>query len=90
MSSSSASSTILPTRDVRSVQGQRRLAHGERLHTSAIPTLGQALLSTGFPADLRGNEKALDWWRHFSFQTQALRRTGSTALNLGLCRRRPL
>ena len=54
----------------------------QRLHTSATPTLAQSLLATGFPPDLRGNEKALDWWRHFSYQAQALRRTGSTALNL--------
>ena len=24
----------------------------------------------------------LDWWRYFSFKTQSLRRTGSTALNM--------
>ncbi len=29
-----------------------------------------------------GNERTLDWWRHLSFTTQSLRRTGSTALNL--------
>ena len=54
----------------------------QRLHTSATPTLGQALLATGFPPDLRGNENSLDWWRYFSFKAQSVRRTGSTALNL--------
>jgi myo-inositol-1(or 4)-monophosphatase len=54
----------------------------ERLSVSPIATLGQSLLATGFPPDLRGNEKALDWWRYFSYHAQALRRTGSTALNL--------
>src|ERR1019366_7769613 len=49
---------------------------------SPIATRGQSLLATGFPPDLRGNEKALDWWRYFSYHAQALRRTGSTALNL--------
>lgn len=53
-----------------------------RLHVSSIDTLERALLATGFPPDLRGNERALDWWRHLSFKTQALRRTGSTAINL--------
>jgi myo-inositol-1(or 4)-monophosphatase len=53
-----------------------------RLHTSAATSLGQALLSTGFPPDLAGNERTLDWWRYFSFNAQSLRRTGSTALNL--------
>ena len=53
-----------------------------RLQVSSISTLEKALLATGFPPDLRGNERTLDWWRYFSFRTQALRRTGSTALNL--------
>jgi myo-inositol-1(or 4)-monophosphatase len=39
-------------------------------------------LATGFPTDLRGQERTLDWWRYFSLRTQSLRRTGSTALNL--------
>jgi myo-inositol-1(or 4)-monophosphatase len=54
----------------------------QRLHTSSTARLGQALLATGFPPDLRGNEKSLDWWRYFSFNAQSVRRTGSTALNL--------
>jgi myo-inositol-1(or 4)-monophosphatase len=54
----------------------------DRLRVSKVTTLEGALLATGFPPDLRGNEKALAWWRHFSYRTQALRRTGSTALNL--------
>ena len=53
-----------------------------RLQVSSIGSLDQALMATGFPPDLRGNEQTLDWWRYFSFKTQALRRTGSTALNL--------
>src|SRR5262249_19728185 len=36
----------------------------------------------GFPPDLRGHEKTLDWFRYFSLRTRSLRRTGSTALNL--------
>jgi myo-inositol-1(or 4)-monophosphatase len=53
-----------------------------RLHTTKASRLQDALLATGFPPDLRGQEKALDWWRFFSLRTQSLRRTGSTALNL--------
>lgn len=53
-----------------------------RLQTSRVDSLGQAMLSTGFPPDLRGQENALDWWRYFSLHTQSLRRTGSTAINL--------
>jgi myo-inositol-1(or 4)-monophosphatase len=40
------------------------------------------LLATGFPADLRGHERQLDWFRYFSLRSQSIRRTGSTALNL--------
>jgi myo-inositol-1(or 4)-monophosphatase len=53
-----------------------------RLRTSTTADLAQALLSTGFPPDMRGAERTLDWWRYFSFRAQSLRRTGSTALNL--------
>jgi myo-inositol-1(or 4)-monophosphatase len=53
-----------------------------RLRTTAIDRLDQALLATGFPPDLRGQERMLEWWRHFSLHAQSLRRTGSTALNL--------
>jgi myo-inositol-1(or 4)-monophosphatase len=53
-----------------------------RLHTSQTASLEQALLATGFPADVRGQEMTLEWWRYFSLRTRSLRRTGSTALNL--------
>jgi myo-inositol-1(or 4)-monophosphatase len=53
-----------------------------RLHVSQTTRLERALLSTGFPPDLRGQEKALACWRLFSLRTQSIRRTGSTALNL--------
>ncbi len=52
------------------------------LRVSRVSELQQALLATGFPADMRGQERALDWWRYFSLRAQSLRRTGSTALNL--------
>jgi myo-inositol-1(or 4)-monophosphatase len=53
-----------------------------RLQTSRASRLEDALLATGFPPDLRGQERTLDWWRWFSLRTRSLRRTGSTALNL--------
>lgn len=61
--------------------------HGAFLNESPIRTskaerLDQALIATGFAPDLRGNELVFDWWRHFSLNAQALRRTGSTALNM--------
>jgi myo-inositol-1(or 4)-monophosphatase len=56
---------------------------GERpLRVSATEELGQALLATGFPPDLRGQERSLYWWHYFSLHARSIRRTGSTALNL--------
>ncbi len=49
---------------------------------SVTDRLEAALIATGFPPDLRGHEETLEWWRHFSFKAQSLRRTGSTALNM--------
>lgn len=63
-------------------KGHGAWLNADRLRTSTTPTLGQALLATGFPPDLRGAERSLEWWRHFSFNAQSMRRTGSTALNL--------
>jgi myo-inositol-1(or 4)-monophosphatase len=63
-------------------KGQGAWLNGRRLRTTRHERLEQALLSTGFPPDLRGQEHTLASWHHFSLRTQSLRRTGSTALNL--------
>jgi myo-inositol-1(or 4)-monophosphatase len=63
-------------------KGQGAWLNGRRLQTSRAARLEEALLATGFPADMRGQERTLAWWRHFSLRTRSLRRTGSTALNL--------
>lgn len=52
------------------------------LRPSATDAVGKALLLSGFPPDLRRDGRALDWWRHFSYRAQSLRRLGSTAINL--------
>jgi myo-inositol-1(or 4)-monophosphatase len=56
--------------------------NGRPLRVSSTADLETALLATGFPADLRGHEEQLDWFRYFSLRCQSIRRTGSTALNL--------
>jgi len=63
-------------------KGQGAFLNGQRLQTSQTTTLSEALLATGFPPDVRGQERVLAWWRYFSLHAQSLRRTGSTALNL--------
>src|SRR5436309_3530785 len=63
-------------------RGQGAWANDERLQTSATDNLAEALLATGFPPDMQGQERTLEWWRHFSLKTRSLRRTGSTALNM--------
>ena len=63
-------------------KGQGAWLGQRRLQVSKAARLEEALLTTGFPPDLRGQEQTLEWWRHLSLRTQSLRRTGSTALNL--------
>src|SRR5207244_10047697 len=53
-----------------------------RISTSAVDQLGQSLLATGFPPDMHGKDKLLEWWQYFGLRAHGLRRTGSTALNL--------
>jgi len=55
---------------------------GRPIRVSEISEMRRALLSTGFPPDPECQERNLKWWRIFCLQAQALRRTGSTALNL--------
>jgi myo-inositol-1(or 4)-monophosphatase len=63
-------------------QGRGAWLGDSRLQVSKVARLEDALLATGFPADIGKHENVLTWWRHFSLRTQSLRRTGSTALNL--------
>ncbi|HYT91520.1 MAG TPA: inositol monophosphatase family protein [Gemmataceae bacterium] len=63
-------------------KGQGAWLGEQRLQTSRAARLEEALLATGFPPDLHGQELTLAWWRYFSLRTQSLRRTGSTALNM--------
>ena len=63
-------------------KGGGAFLNGRRLQTTRTARLEEALLATGFPPDVRGQERTLDWWRYFALHAQSLRRTGSTALNL--------
>src|SRR5262249_41201922 len=63
-------------------KGQGAWLGEKRISVSKAERLEDALLSTGFPPDLRGQDRMHDWWRYFGLHAQSLRRTGSTALNL--------
>src|SRR5438067_8894122 len=63
-------------------KGQGAWVNDRRLQASRAARLDEALLATGFPPDMRGQERALEWWRYFSLRARSLRRTGTTALNL--------
>ena len=52
------------------------------MQTSGTHRLAEAILSTGFPPDLSGQEHTLETWRYFSLHAQSLRRTGCTSLNM--------
>lgn len=56
--------------------------NGRPMSVSGVGELWGAMLSTGFPPDPECQERNLAQWRAFAFRAQALRRTGSTALNL--------
>lgn len=62
--------------------GHGATLNGRPIRVSATTDLRKAMLSTGFPPDPECQERNLKWWRVLSYRTQALRRTGSTALNL--------
>lgn len=63
-------------------KGMGAFLNGQRIQVSQAAGLNEALLATGFPPDMAGQERALAWWRHLSLHSQSLRRTGSTALNM--------
>lgn len=66
----------------QAVKGQGAWLDKRRLATSSTSRLAEALVAVGFPANILGREVLLDYWRSFCLQSRALRRTGSTALNL--------
>lgn len=73
-----------PSRDelFSAVRGQGAMLNGERLKCSTSASLSEALIAVGFPANLRGNEHVLEAWKWFGYESQGMRRSGSSALNL--------
>ncbi|MHB8481237.1 MAG: inositol monophosphatase family protein [Nitrospiria bacterium] len=66
-----------------SEKGKGAFLNGVPLHVSELSELGKALLVTGFSYDFRENpDNNFDYFYHFSRSSQAVRRTGSAALDL--------
>lgn len=63
-------------------QGLGATLNGAAIRVSSAAQLKDGLISTGFPPDPEAHDRNLVWWRVFAHRAQALRRTGSTALNL--------
>ncbi len=65
------------------VAGQGARMNGELLRVSTIDTLDKSLLVTGFPYNIRETQhNNLDHFARLSLRAQAVRRTGSAALDL--------
>jgi myo-inositol-1(or 4)-monophosphatase len=62
--------------------GRGAYLNGERIRVSTIPTLRDGLFATGFPAGYQAQLRNLAAWHRVSAHAQALRRTGSTAVNM--------
>jgi myo-inositol-1(or 4)-monophosphatase len=73
-----------PLRDemFSAASGQGAFLNGKRISVTSHDRLDKAMVTTGFPYQCQGREALFDWWRYFSLNAQALRRTGSTALHL--------
>lgn len=63
-------------------KGGGAFLNGERIRVSKAATVADSLLSTGFPSDYEKQKKNLVAWAQVSAHSQALRRTGSTAINM--------
>jgi myo-inositol-1(or 4)-monophosphatase len=64
-------------------RGGGAVLNNRPIHVSGINDLGNALLSTGFPYDIKTSSFTnLDHWANFAMSAQALRRDGSAALDL--------
>ncbi|MGH7914899.1 MAG: inositol monophosphatase family protein [Candidatus Binataceae bacterium] len=64
-------------------RGRGARLNARPIQVSATPSLGQALLATGFPYDRRERRNFyLAFWEAFMMRTQGVRRTGSAALDL--------
>lgn len=63
-------------------RGNGATLNQEPIRCSQHASLSESLIAVGFPAELRGHEQVMDAWKWFGYESQGLRRTGSSAMNL--------
>lgn len=64
-------------------RGSGAWLNNKKIHVSSIQKLSKALLSTGFPYDIKTSKATnLEHWTNFAMHAQALRRDGAAALDL--------
>lgn len=64
-------------------KGKGAFLNGKKICVSKTEKLSQSLLATGFPYDIRtSKENNLNYFNRFALKAQAIRRTGSAALDL--------
>lgn len=64
-------------------RGSGAFLNGKRISVSTVSSLGEGLLATGFPYDIRTSRlNNLDHFANFALKAQAIRRAGSAALDL--------
>lgn len=62
--------------------GAGAFLNGKPMRVSSVAGVRDSMLATGFPANLERHLRNLDVWKRMAGEAQAIRRTGSTALNL--------
>jgi myo-inositol-1(or 4)-monophosphatase len=65
------------------IKGEGAYLNGKRLMVSKVADIGESLLATGFPYDIRhSKENNLNHFCNFAVRAQAIRRPGSAVLDL--------
>ncbi|NIQ37822.1 MAG: inositol monophosphatase [Proteobacteria bacterium] len=64
------------------IKGNGASLNGKKISVSRTQQLGQSLLATGFPYDIRESRDNLEYFTRFALTSQGIRRDGSAALDL--------
>jgi myo-inositol-1(or 4)-monophosphatase len=63
-------------------KGQGAFVNGKPIRASAVPTLAESLLATGFPSRKRHASPNIHFYQEFTLRSHGVRRAGSAALDL--------